>query len=62
MDPFKIPDPHSIHIEVSAKATKKEVEEAIENALNSKRFTDLIPLPTDTLLIHIKFGGKSSKE
>jgi hypothetical protein len=61
MDPFEIPDPHSIHIEVS-KATKKDIEEAIEKALNSKKFTDLIRLPTDTLVIHIKFGGKSSKE
>lgn len=55
MSPYQIPDPHTVHVQVDAKATKHDVEEAIEKALAS-RFTDLSPPATNELIIHVKFG------
>jgi hypothetical protein len=55
MNPFQIPDPHTVHVQVDAKAKQHEVEEAIKKALASK-FTDLSPPATNELIIHVKFG------
>lgn len=55
MSQYQIPDPHTVHVQVDAEATKHDVEEAIEKALAS-RFTDLSPPSTNELIIHVKFG------
>ena len=55
MSQFEIPDPHTVHVQVDKGASKHDVEEAIEKALE-KRFTDLSPPSTNELIIHVKFG------
>lgn len=55
MSESQIPDPHTVHVQVDADATKHDVEEAIEKAL-AKGFTALSPPSTNELIIHVKFG------
>lgn len=52
---FAVPDPHSVHVEVSATASESEVEAAIHEALYSN-FVDLTSPAKDELIIHVKFG------
>lgn len=52
---FKVPDPHTVHVEVAANASASEVRKAIDEAL-SEKFTDLTKPSKDQIIIHVKFG------
>ena len=53
---YTAPDPHTVHVEVAADASKSDVQTAIDRALKAK-FTDLTTPSKNEIIIHVKFGS-----